>query len=427
MISDLISGQGASLLMAIVIVGVALLALVAVFWLMRNRSASTFIRGGRNRQPRLAVLDAAAVDTRRRLVLVRRDDVEHLILIGGPTDVVIESRIGLSGPVSIPTVLPVEPLNMAAAAKPTADSIPTKTAPPQPRKQETALRQDPSLDISAKASGMPIPSPELPKAAAPQMPVPRPVEPRMEDPRSHDIAPRASVSAAAARPTPAADIRPAPAPAPRSSADPAPPRRDPATTPIPASSPASDTAVASPAANLAAMAAFPAGSLDRPRDLSGRQVAEASPAASRAAAIDALDALDAARARVLPTGFRPAADPLLDPLLDPLPDPVPSADSARKANDLTADVSHDRPMTPVEPVNVAAASSQADIDIQMSDFESVLREELGADMDDFEAEHFGVRPPVPSQPHQSQPAARPPRASLEEEMERLLGDLSIKP
>nr|WP_245317801.1 flagellar biosynthetic protein FliO [Ensifer sp. 1H6] len=39
------------------------------------------------------MLDAAAVDTRRRLVLVRRDDVEHLIMIGGPTDIVIESRI----------------------------------------------------------------------------------------------------------------------------------------------------------------------------------------------------------------------------------------------------------------------------------------------------------------------------------------------
>ena len=66
---------------------------MAVLWIMRNRPSSPFIRGGKNRQPRLAVLDAAAVDTRRRLVLVRRDDVEHLIMIGGPTDIVIESRI----------------------------------------------------------------------------------------------------------------------------------------------------------------------------------------------------------------------------------------------------------------------------------------------------------------------------------------------
>ena len=47
----------------------------------------------RGRQPRLAVIDAAAVDGRRRLVLIRRDNVEHLVMIGGPTDVVIEPNI----------------------------------------------------------------------------------------------------------------------------------------------------------------------------------------------------------------------------------------------------------------------------------------------------------------------------------------------
>jgi len=43
---------------------------------------------------RLAVVDQANVDGRRRLVLVRRDDVEHLIMTGGPVDVVIETGIG---------------------------------------------------------------------------------------------------------------------------------------------------------------------------------------------------------------------------------------------------------------------------------------------------------------------------------------------
>src|SRR5262245_54687566 len=47
----------------------------------------------RGRQPRLAVIDAAPVDSRRRLVLIRRDNVEHLLLIGGPSDVVVEPNI----------------------------------------------------------------------------------------------------------------------------------------------------------------------------------------------------------------------------------------------------------------------------------------------------------------------------------------------
>lgn len=45
---------------------------------------------------RLEVTDHASVDGRRRLVLVRRDNVEHLIMIGGPVDVVVETGIGES-------------------------------------------------------------------------------------------------------------------------------------------------------------------------------------------------------------------------------------------------------------------------------------------------------------------------------------------
>ncbi len=74
---------------------VAVLALIGVAaWLVRrfagNRLGANTNRG---RMPRLAVIDAAAVDGRRRLVLVRRDNVEHLLMIGGPTDIVVEPNI----------------------------------------------------------------------------------------------------------------------------------------------------------------------------------------------------------------------------------------------------------------------------------------------------------------------------------------------
>jgi hypothetical protein len=74
------------------IVVLALIGLAA--WLVRrfatNRLGTNTQRG---RMPRLAVIDAAAVDGRRRLVLVRRDNVEHLLMIGGPTDIVVEPNI----------------------------------------------------------------------------------------------------------------------------------------------------------------------------------------------------------------------------------------------------------------------------------------------------------------------------------------------
>jgi flagellar protein FliO/FliZ len=47
---------------------------------------------------RLSVAEQASVDGKRRLVLVRRDNVEHLIMIGGPVDVVIETGIGAGRP-----------------------------------------------------------------------------------------------------------------------------------------------------------------------------------------------------------------------------------------------------------------------------------------------------------------------------------------
>src|SRR5437867_7884265 len=74
---------------------IAVLALIGVAaWLVRrfanNRLGANTQRG---RMPRLAVIDAAQVDGRRRLILIRRDNVEHLLMIGGPSDVVIEPNI----------------------------------------------------------------------------------------------------------------------------------------------------------------------------------------------------------------------------------------------------------------------------------------------------------------------------------------------
>jgi flagellar protein FliO/FliZ len=70
------------------------LALIGVTaWLVRRFGANRLGSTARGRQPRLAVIDAATVDGRRRLVLIRRDNIEHLLMIGGPTDLVVEPNI----------------------------------------------------------------------------------------------------------------------------------------------------------------------------------------------------------------------------------------------------------------------------------------------------------------------------------------------
>ena len=91
---DTLFGEGQTgpkiLLFLVVVLGLLALA----FWLLRRfgggRLGSAATRG---RQPRLAMIDQAAIDNRRRLILIRRDNVEHLLIIGGPTDVVIEQNI----------------------------------------------------------------------------------------------------------------------------------------------------------------------------------------------------------------------------------------------------------------------------------------------------------------------------------------------
>lgn len=137
---------------------VLLLGVLIIVRMMRNLSSGTFIAGGRNRPPRLAVVDAAAVDNQRRLVLVRRDDVEHLILIGGPTDIVVEQHIGAA------------PARAASEAQPAAE----RARAPQPA--APVRRSQPSDITGTQTASAPRPEPSLTRsepwpAASPAQPL----------------------------------------------------------------------------------------------------------------------------------------------------------------------------------------------------------------------------------------------------------------
>lgn len=76
--------------------GLALLFVVGLIglcgWGARRLGMTPRVSAG-GREKRLAVVEVAAVDAKRRLVLVRRDDREHLILLGAAHDVVVECGI----------------------------------------------------------------------------------------------------------------------------------------------------------------------------------------------------------------------------------------------------------------------------------------------------------------------------------------------
>ncbi|HXV30172.1 MAG TPA: flagellar biosynthetic protein FliO [Sinorhizobium sp.] len=219
MMETIVGDNGSRFIIAAGAVAIGILCLVAVLWVMRNRASSPFVRGGKNRQPRLAVLDAAAVDTRRRLVLVRRDDVEHLIMIGGPTDIVIESRIVPDGVTaasdSARTIAEQKPIDapiVAARAEPAPQPDDPVRAAPRP---EPA----PALRMTAQERSAPIAQPAPPPAARAASPAPAiPAVPASEPARESSSVPYERLHpvtrmAEAERSTPAASIPMEPKPA----------------------------------------------------------------------------------------------------------------------------------------------------------------------------------------------------------------------
>ncbi|UXN64338.1 CvpA family protein [Phyllobacterium sp. A18/5-2] len=260
-----IVGDTAAPIVGFVLLFILVIALLLiVFAILRRVTGGTFVAGGRNRQVRLSVTDAAAVDNRRRLVLVRRDDVEHLILIGGPSDLVIEQNIRQfakqpSRAEPAAHAAPAEPEPRAASGtaetprtQPAAPAVPApRVAPPAPPTQR------PAQPVQA------APAPQVPLRPAPPQPVSPPRDLRLAEPPKH-----------APAPVPYVTITPDPAPATAPAAEPPAvnaPARDngnnwqrtasPSFGTAPRSEPAAETAVperAAPAeARTTTAAAFP--------------------------------------------------------------------------------------------------------------------------------------------------------------------------
>jgi flagellar protein FliO/FliZ len=154
---------------------VVVLALIGgAAWLLRRFGPGNL--GGaaaRGRQPRLAVIEAGAVDGRRKLVIVRRDNVEHLIMIGGPTDILIEANI-VRGQAATRDAPAARGAAAAATATTTATepatSWPLAPEPGTPRSRPAALEESLSWSLPAE-----------PQVAMPPAPPPAPRRPTRTD------------------------------------------------------------------------------------------------------------------------------------------------------------------------------------------------------------------------------------------------------
>jgi flagellar protein FliO/FliZ len=78
---------------------------------------------GRNVSRRVGVIESVQLDGKRSIILVRRDDTEHLVLVGGRTDVVIEPNI-MRRPVPKPAHRPAPETRGLPTREPLAESPP---------------------------------------------------------------------------------------------------------------------------------------------------------------------------------------------------------------------------------------------------------------------------------------------------------------
>jgi hypothetical protein len=179
---DAILGMELPLLIKFVVSFAIVLLLIGVAALLvRKFGGKALIPGAtqRGRLPRLAVVDKAQVDSRRSLVIVRRDNVEHLLLIGGPTDVLVESNI--SGAAIAPVRQPEAEVR-GPAIEPVAVSRAAVAAPAVPQiedapvRAEPAIKPEPRLDVRAEPVLMPEPWPEA-EVRVPQVPAFAPAPP----------------------------------------------------------------------------------------------------------------------------------------------------------------------------------------------------------------------------------------------------------
>ncbi len=147
---------------SILALGIVLVLIVLGVWVLKlvMRGTSPVVGRGRNR--RLSVVDQLQVDGRRQLLIVRRDDVEHLILTGGPQDVVIETGIAVERPPA-PARKPVEqqaPPPAAPLTKPEIEKLRAFVRPGAPRKSPS-LRHTGLLRPVTTAEPAVIPMPPM--------------------------------------------------------------------------------------------------------------------------------------------------------------------------------------------------------------------------------------------------------------------------
>lgn len=96
-LTALFGGAENTILTAAFALGIVLVLILLGLWALKfffNATANM----SRGRVRRLTVIDTVQIDPRRKVVILRRDNVEHVIMTGGPQDLLVESGIAVERP-----------------------------------------------------------------------------------------------------------------------------------------------------------------------------------------------------------------------------------------------------------------------------------------------------------------------------------------
>jgi hypothetical protein len=229
---------------AFLLIGLAILHFG--FHVFRRPKGRTRVKSVLTGDARVEVLETTAIDADRRLVLIRCDRIEHLIMIGGPADLVVENDVRkLRGPGAPVAKLPGLETEKRAAPTPSVEERRVATAPrspqpavvlpepplaPVPKAEPQRTAPQPAVDTkpapaprtlpaSSRAAAPPQPPLEEPMRAAPQRPLAadlksnrRELVPVRRPPLTTSPSPRPPLAAATSA-RPAEPLRAAPPPA----------------------------------------------------------------------------------------------------------------------------------------------------------------------------------------------------------------------
>ena len=140
--------------------GAVLVLLLLFLAVIAARSMGGGIRGRRGQ--RLSISEFYDIDKARRLVLVKRDGVEHLLLVGPHQDVVIESGISVMG---VGTGLGDELPHLRKAQKATGAAASENEPLESVRPVSTRMAPRPAV-LSDRAPNLRNVEPEVPRLAA---------------------------------------------------------------------------------------------------------------------------------------------------------------------------------------------------------------------------------------------------------------------